>query len=183
MTEDGLTAKAGLSVNKFYCGIGKSFTLHLLMMNFYIDEKKIISSIILFYFFLSDCLGSSSLFLLRLPLPSFFKQYPSKTNLLVAGLIFFFKLLLEELFSGRINLVELAQRLNVDLSHVAAKASEVERSTPGCTIIMGQLIDKQYIDTISKEINEKLLTKGQITISELTRQYDLPSDFLQNVSS
>ena len=44
---DALLSKKllGLTITKFYCGIDKSFTLHLLMMNFYyVDEKKIISN-------------------------------------------------------------------------------------------------------------------------------------------
>ena len=42
VTEDGLTAKTGLAITEFHCGIGTSFTLHLLIMNFhYIDENKI----------------------------------------------------------------------------------------------------------------------------------------------
>ena len=48
VTEDGLTAETGLRIEKNYCGIGTSFTLHLIMMNFhYIDEKKMISCFIL----------------------------------------------------------------------------------------------------------------------------------------
>ncbi|XP_066999780.1 E3 UFM1-protein ligase 1 homolog [Anabrus simplex] len=82
---------------------------------------------------------------------------------------------------GRINLVELAKLLNVDLSQVSARAAEIERSDSSCTIILGQLIDKTYIKRIAQEIDEKLSQQGQITIGELTRHYDLPSDFLQTI--
>ena len=42
VTEDGLAAETGLTIKTFYCGIGTSLTIHLVMMNFhYIDEKKI----------------------------------------------------------------------------------------------------------------------------------------------
>ena len=41
VTEDGLTAETGLTINIF-CGIDTSITLHL-MMNFHFVEKKIIS--------------------------------------------------------------------------------------------------------------------------------------------
>lgn len=44
---------------------------------------------------------------------------------------------------------------------------------------MGQLIDEDYITYISQEINEKLAQKGEISVNDLTEQFDLPSDFLQ----
>nr|CAD7198048.1 unnamed protein product [Timema douglasi] len=83
--------------------------------------------------------------------------------------------------SGRINLVELARILNVDLSQVTARAAEIERSDSGITLVLGQLIDKSYLTFIAQEINERLAQNGQVSVGDLTRQYDLPSDFLQTV--
>ena len=45
--------------------------------------------------------------------------------------------------------------------------------------MLGQLIDEDYITHIAQEINEKLLQKGEISVSDLTQQFDLPSEFLQ----
>nr|CAD7414057.1 unnamed protein product [Timema poppensis] len=89
----------------------------------------------------------------------------------------------DELFvhGGRINLVELARILNVDLSQVTARAAEIERSDSGITLVLGQLIDKSYLTFIAQEINERLAQNGQVSVGDLTRQYDLPSDFLQTV--
>nr|CAD7447656.1 unnamed protein product [Timema bartmani] len=89
----------------------------------------------------------------------------------------------DELFvhGGRINLVELARILNVDLSQVTARAAEVERSDSGISLVLGQLIDKTYLTFIAQEINERLAQNGQVSVGDLTRQYDLPSDFLQTV--
>jgi hypothetical protein len=84
---------------------------------------------------------------------------------------------------GRINLVELVKLLGVDLNQIAARAAEIERTDQNCSLVLGQLIDKTYVTRIAEEINEKLLQQGQITIGELTRHYDLPSDFLQTVST
>nr|CAD7459321.1 unnamed protein product [Timema tahoe] len=83
--------------------------------------------------------------------------------------------------AGRINLVELARILNVDLSQVTARAAEVERSDSGISLVLGQLIDKTYLTFIAQEINERLAQNGQVSVGDLTRQYDLPSDFLQTV--
>ena len=38
-----------------------------------------------------------------------------------------------------------------------------------------------YLDTIAEEINDKLHDQGQITVAELTKEYDLPGDFLAQV--
>ena len=41
VTEDGITYYTSQTIKKFSCGIGSSFTLHLIMMYFqYIDENK-----------------------------------------------------------------------------------------------------------------------------------------------
>jgi hypothetical protein len=78
--------------------------------------------------------------------------------------------------------VELVKLLNVDLNQIAARAAEIERADQNCSLVLGQLIDKTYINRIAEEINERLLQQGQVTIGDLTRHYDLPSDFLQMVN-
>ncbi|CAG2061653.1 unnamed protein product [Timema podura] len=64
---------------------------------------------------------------------------------------------------------------------VTARAAEVERSDSGISLVLGQLIDKTYLTFIAQEINERLAQNGQVSVGDLTRQYDLPSDFLQTV--
>lgn len=93
-------------------------------------------------------------------------------------LLFFFIYIL-----GRINLVELARILNVDLNYVTVKAAEIERSDSGVSLVLGQLIDRTYTQRVAEEINDYLTTHGHVTVGDLTRQYDLPTDFLQSVSS
>ncbi|KAL5009741.1 hypothetical protein ScPMuIL_012046 [Solemya velum] len=68
----------------------------------------------------------------------------------------------EELFvhGGRINLVELQQILNVDFSHVESKVTEIIKHDKNLTLVLGQLIDKSYLDRFAEEL------------------YDLPADFL-----
>ncbi|XP_014252038.1 E3 UFM1-protein ligase 1 homolog [Cimex lectularius] len=82
---------------------------------------------------------------------------------------------------GRINLVELAKILNVNVNYVMAKISSLEELLPGCIVIMGQLISRDYQKTIAQEINDRLQSTGQVTVGELTKLYDLPGDFLQDV--
>ncbi|XP_076372553.1 UFM1 specific ligase 1 isoform X1 [Tachypleus tridentatus] len=80
---------------------------------------------------------------------------------------------------GRIYLVELAQLLSVDFSHIEAKASELAKTEQGIKLVLGQLINSDYLDHLAEEIDEKLQQSGQITIGELTKLYDLPADFLE----
>ncbi|XP_076290846.1 UFM1 specific ligase 1 [Lasioglossum baleicum] len=82
---------------------------------------------------------------------------------------------------GRISLVDLAQILNVSLSQVSKVATEIEKDTKGLKIILGQLVDKTYTNKIAEEINDKLMQHGSINVSELTIQYDLPTEFLQSL--
>ncbi|XP_018329049.1 E3 UFM1-protein ligase 1 homolog [Agrilus planipennis] len=81
---------------------------------------------------------------------------------------------------GRVNLVELAKSIGVDLSHITAYVPDVIKSQRNVHSVLGQLIDGSYILKIAGEINEKLQQLGQINVSDLTIQYDLPSDFLQS---
>lgn len=79
---------------------------------------------------------------------------------------------------GRINLVELMQILNVDLTHVNGIAETLARERPEVHVILGQLVDDNYLQRIAIEINEKLSQEGEISVSDLTVQFDLPSEFL-----
>lgn len=79
---------------------------------------------------------------------------------------------------GRANLVELAQILNVDLSHINGIADRLTRERPDMHFVLGQLVDESYLQKIAAEINEKLQQEGEISVSDLTIQFDLPSEFL-----
>lgn len=88
--------------------------------------------------------------------------------------------ILDELYmhGGRVNLVELSKSLNIDLSKIEACIVNVKRDNENIHLHLGQLIDETYTQKIASEINEKLSQTGEITVSDLTVQYDLPSDFL-----
>lgn len=81
---------------------------------------------------------------------------------------------------GRVNLVELAKSINVDLTHINNHIPEVIRNNRGLHLVLGQLVDDSYISRIAGEINEKLSQVGQISVNDLTIQYDLPAEFLQH---
>ncbi|KAJ8921680.1 hypothetical protein NQ315_010589 [Exocentrus adspersus] len=82
---------------------------------------------------------------------------------------------------GRVNLVELSKSLGVDLGHINAHINDILKGQKDIQSVLGQLIDSSYITRIAGEINEKLSQQGQINVSDLTIQYDLPADFLQQI--
>eukprot|EP00057_Strongylocentrotus_purpuratus_P027408 XP_011681882.1 PREDICTED: E3 UFM1-protein ligase 1 [Strongylocentrotus purpuratus] len=79
---------------------------------------------------------------------------------------------------GRINLVELQQILNIDFSYIEAKANEVVKNDRNVFLVLGQLIDNDYLDHLAEEINDQLQEAGQVSIAELTKANDVPADFL-----
>nr|KAG5700237.1 hypothetical protein BaRGS_007610 [Batillaria attramentaria] len=82
---------------------------------------------------------------------------------------------------GRINLVELQQALNVDLSHVEAKVNEMVKHDKSLTLVLGQLIDSSYRDKLAEEVNDRLQEQGHVTVAELAKAYDLPAEFVREV--
>ncbi|KAL4716146.1 hypothetical protein ACJJTC_013923 [Scirpophaga incertulas] len=80
---------------------------------------------------------------------------------------------------GRINTVDLAKELNVDLTQINTSVSEIVKKKE-VQLVSGYLIASYYLEKIAKEINEKLQLQGQISVGELTLQYDLPADLLQH---
>lgn len=103
------------------------------------------------------------------------KEYVTPQHLL--------KELNDELFihGGRLNLVDAAKILMIDLNIIRLKAQEIEKGSKSTHIVNGEIINQDYVQSICEEINDKLNSHGIITISDLTGQYNLPTDFLQSV--
>ncbi|KAE8602866.1 hypothetical protein XENTR_v10014157 [Xenopus tropicalis] len=80
---------------------------------------------------------------------------------------------------GRVNIVELQQVINVDLTHIESRANDLVKLDKDIQLVLGQLVDGNYLDQIAEEVNDKLQAAGQVTISELCKTYDLPGDFLK----
>ncbi|XP_033859220.3 E3 UFM1-protein ligase 1-like [Acipenser ruthenus] len=84
---------------------------------------------------------------------------------------------------GRVNIVDLQQITNVDLVHVESRASDIAKSDKSIQLVLGQLIDENYLDQLAEEVNDRLQEAGQVTIAELCKSYDLPGDFLTEALS
>uniref|UniRef100_A0A182S601 E3 UFM1-protein ligase 1 homolog n=1 Tax=Anopheles maculatus TaxID=74869 RepID=A0A182S601_9DIPT len=81
---------------------------------------------------------------------------------------------------GRANLIELAKVLNVDFGKIEYIAKQLVDHDPELHFLLGQLIEKSYIERVASEINQKLVQYGEINIGQLTVTYDLPTDFILN---
>ncbi|KAK2154272.1 hypothetical protein LSH36_272g02036 [Paralvinella palmiformis] len=90
------------------------------------------------------------------------------------------KEILEELQArgGRVNIVELQTALNVDLSHIESKVNTIVGAEKNLTLVLGQLIDRAYLNRLAEEINDRLQEQGRVMLVELTKLYDLPADLI-----
>uniref|UniRef100_A0A8C0KTW7 E3 UFM1-protein ligase 1 n=1 Tax=Canis lupus dingo TaxID=286419 RepID=A0A8C0KTW7_CANLU len=68
--------------------------------------------------------------------------------------------------------------INVDLTHIESRIGDIVKSEKHVQLVLGQLIDENYLDRLAEEVNDKLQESGQVTISELCKTYDLPGNFL-----
>uniref|UniRef100_I3M4I6 E3 UFM1-protein ligase 1 n=1 Tax=Ictidomys tridecemlineatus TaxID=43179 RepID=I3M4I6_ICTTR len=68
--------------------------------------------------------------------------------------------------------------INVDLIHIENRIGDIIKSEKHVQLVLGQLIDDNYLDRLAEEVNDKLQESGQVTISELCKTYDLPGNFL-----
>lgn len=82
---------------------------------------------------------------------------------------------------GRMAINDLANVLNVDFNHVEFLAKELTSELPEYQLILGQIIHNSYKSTVGKQIQDTLLISGQISIAEVSKSLDLPSEFLSTI--
>nr|CAG4646077.1 EOG090X0267 [Macrothrix elegans] len=85
------------------------------------------------------------------------------------------------LHGGRIELMELVSILNVNYEAIEARALDLVQNQQDVHLVSGQLISDEHLDRIAEEINETLQQNGQFTLVDLTKQYELPIEFLLQV--
>uniref|UniRef100_A0A4W3JXV8 E3 UFM1-protein ligase 1 n=1 Tax=Callorhinchus milii TaxID=7868 RepID=A0A4W3JXV8_CALMI len=61
--------------------------------------------------------------------------------------------------------------------------NDIAKMEKSIQLILGQLIDENYLDQMAEEVNDRLQEAGQITISELCKTYDLPVEFITEALS
>ncbi|CAG0889263.1 unnamed protein product [Darwinula stevensoni] len=77
----------------------------------------------------------------------------------------------DELFvhGGRMNLADLSQILRVDYPVVESKVQDLVSHDNSLYLVLGQLLNSDYLDRLTEEINDKLQQDGRISVSELTK--------------
>jgi hypothetical protein len=91
--------------------------------------------------------------------------------------------ILDEIYGngGRINIVDLAQHLKIDLTYIEGKVGDVCKEDPTLQFTLGQFISADYTNRLIEEINDMLVERGLISFSELIRQFDLPTEYLNTI--
>lgn len=79
---------------------------------------------------------------------------------------------------GRVSLVQLASILSLDYSHVEQAAQNIAKSDRDTHLVLGQLVSGRYLEELCRQINERLQQMGTIQLPSLTKEFDLPTDFL-----
>ena len=79
---------------------------------------------------------------------------------------------------GRIGIPELSAILTIDFSQIEAQANHLLKSDSTLFMVLGQIISADYLDRVAEEINDRLQLEGTISIAVLTKEYNLPADFL-----
>jgi hypothetical protein len=94
------------------------------------------------------------------------------------------KEILEVLFlsGGRINRANLPELLNLDFIHIENICNRIVEEDRSITIVQGEIITDDYLDSVCEEVNELLQESGHIFLGDLTKRLILPSDFIQQVS-
>ncbi|KAF7635206.1 hypothetical protein Mgra_00005321 [Meloidogyne graminicola] len=87
---------------------------------------------------------------------------------------------------GRILLTDLATQLNVDLDHISRAVNQLVRQSnqdevnilSEFIICAGELIHRDFIINICTKLNEQLEELGTLSILQLIRQWELPTELL-----
>lgn len=82
---------------------------------------------------------------------------------------------------GRVSLIDLADRVGVDLYHVEKQAQVVVANDPLLMLTNGEIISDWYWNNICEEINDRLQECSQIALAEIAAQLQVGSELLVNV--
>ncbi|VDK21112.1 unnamed protein product [Anisakis simplex] len=84
----------------------------------------------------------------------------------------------EDFICGRVSLSDLAQTLVVDYEHVENSVLSIVKQSTSFVLCNAELISRDYIDSLCKELNERLAETGALSVSQLAKNWDLPSEIL-----
>ena len=80
----------------------------------------------------------------------------------------------------RVTTFELSSYLEILISIIEKKVDELIKKNKNYLLIDGKIMTKEYLDKITKEINDLVNKQGSASLAEISNQYDLSIDFLKN---
>jgi hypothetical protein len=84
---------------------------------------------------------------------------------------------------GRMNIVDLATPLNVDMIHIERCIPAVLGAVPNTVMLGGEIIFQTYVNSLVQDAAEILKERGFLLLSDVARSYQLPSSFLMDLLS
>jgi len=70
----------------------------------------------------------------------------------------------------------------LDLSVIEDEVKYLLTVQKGWKLILGQIISGDYTLSLAEEINELLMKKGTVSVEELSTHFELPPEFVKQVS-
>ena len=80
----------------------------------------------------------------------------------------------------RVTTFELSSYLEIPIAIIEKKVDELIKKNKNYLLIDGKIMTKEYLDKITKEINDLVNKQGSASLAEISNQYDLSIDFLKN---
>ncbi|CAD5219001.1 unnamed protein product [Bursaphelenchus okinawaensis] len=77
---------------------------------------------------------------------------------------------------GRVSVGDLGAFLNVNLEHIEAGITTLVSQSDDFILCAGELLSREFINDVCKQLNDKLKETGQTSMAELTKTWDLPTD-------
>ncbi|KAL0488554.1 E3 UFM1-protein ligase [Acrasis kona] len=85
---------------------------------------------------------------------------------------------------GRINRSDLQALLKVDFSHIERITNKIiSESNQTISLVHGDLITTEYLDSVCREVDENLQESGSIDLGDIIKRLTLPNDFITKAVS
>ncbi|KAI1733101.1 e3 UFM1-protein ligase 1 domain-containing protein [Ditylenchus destructor] len=82
--------------------------------------------------------------------------------------------------NNKIAITELASRLNVEVDHIDNAVAAISRQSDAFILCAGEIIHRDYISDLCEKLNSRLREMGQVSMLQLTRNWDLSTEILNN---
>lgn len=84
---------------------------------------------------------------------------------------------------GRVNIIDLPDALNVDLTHIEAKLPAILEKTNGdARMVRGEIVTEYYLSSLAEEVSDSLSAseRGVDTVGAVATRYNLPVSVIAN---